>query len=289
MRIDKASADNDPADNNPADNDPADNDPAGDDPVGELDDELGDEPEISLEDLGAAYAAASDQLDGEFSSATRDEEDPPPMHDGMAAGPSGAGSAETKDSAIDATDPAGRGSDLSIPAPEAIVEGALFVGHPTNEPLTATRIASLMRDVSATEVIAMIDSLNDSYRQNDQALRIVQDEGGYRMTVSPNTASVRSAFLGKVRETRLNQPAIDVLALVAYQPGISAAEVTDQRGRDCGAILNQLVRRQLLMIERVKPDGGGRAVVHYYPTERFLHLFELESLQDLPQVQETMP
>jgi segregation and condensation protein B len=50
--------------------------------------------------------------------------------------------------------------------------------------------------------------------------------------------------------------------------------------------LNQLVRRQLLRIERVKPEEGGRAIPHYYPTERFLVLFGLESLDDLPHVEE---
>jgi segregation and condensation protein B len=82
--------------------------------------------------------------------------------------------------------------------------------------------------------------------------------------------------------------AIEVLALVAYQPGITAQKVQDQRGRESGSLLSQLVRRQLLRFERKKPADGGRAIPHYYPSERFLVLFGLESIEDLPHVEESL-
>ena len=75
---------------------------------------------------------------------------------------------------------------------------------------------------------------------------------------------------------------------MAYQPGITAQKVQDQRGRESGPLLNQLVRRQLLRMERIKPPEGGRAIPHYHPTERFLFLFGLETLEDLPQVDEAV-
>ena len=145
-----------------------------------------------------------------------------------------------------------------------------------------------MRDVSPEEVVTLIDQLNASYREADQGLRIIRDEHGYRMSIAPEVEAVRRSFLGKVRETRLSQTAIEVLALVAYQPGITAQKIQDQRGRESGPLLNQLVRRQLLQMERVKPPAGGRAIPHYYPTERFLVLFNLETLEDLPQVEEAI-
>ena len=106
------------------------------------------------------------------------------------------------------------------------------------------------------------------------------------MTISPEIETVRRSFLGKVREAKLNQAAIEVLSLVAYQPGITGQKVQDQRGRESHALLNQLVRRQLLRMERKQPQEGGKKLPHYYPTERFLVLFGLESLDDLPQVEE---
>ena len=143
-----------------------------------------------------------------------------------------------------------------------------------------------MRDVKPEEVEELIERLNQSYREAGQALRMVRDENGYRMAIDRRSRKHSPVLLGKVREAKLNQAAIEVLSLVAYQPGVTAQTVQDQRGRESNALLNQLVRRQLLRIERREPEGGGRKVPHYYPTERFLELFGLESLDDLPQVEE---
>ena len=241
--------------------------PESDEPV--EDDELS---EFSLDDLGAAYARAAAE------------------HDPEAFAPVLEDSVDDNHNADAVDDVAELASDLlpedEVVSPEAIIEGALFVGHPDNKPLTEERLATLMRDIDPDEVVAIIERLNESYREHEQALRIVRDDFGFKMTISPEVEIVRRSFLGKVRETRLSQSAIEVLSLVAYQPGITAQKVQDQRGRESNSLLNQLVRRQLLELRRIKPEGGGRAVPHYYPTERFLFLFGIESLEDLPQVEE---
>lgn len=246
-------------------NDPPDSDLSGDDEKGE---EL---VELSLDELGAAYARAAAEHDPEAfaSAAIQNEND----HG-------------SDDSPVETDAQPIQPSETEVVTPEAIIEGALFVGHPESKSISEQRLASLMRDVTPDEVVAMIEQLNQSYRESDQALRIVRDEQGYRMTIAPEVEQVRRSFLGKVREARLSQAAIEVLALVAYQPGVAMQKIQDQRGHESGPLLNQLVRRQLLRMERVKPEGGGRATQHYYPTERFLYLFGLESLEDLPQVEE---
>jgi segregation and condensation protein B len=226
--------------------------------------------ELSLDDLGAAYARVAAQHDPEAFAAPEEEQE-----------------ADSDDTpSREAESPGTSHEDEHVVTPETIIEGALFVGHPDSKSITEQRLASLMRDVTPEEVEQLITSLNESYQEANQALRIVRDEQGYRMTIAPEVEGVRRSFLGKVREARLTQSAIEVLALVAYQPGITAQKVHDQRGRESGPLLNQLVRRQLLMMERKQPEHGGRKVPHYYPTERFLVLFGLQTLEDLPQVEE---
>ena len=231
--------------------------------------EFGDELEdFSLDDLGAAYAKAAAEHSPEAFTSPLD----PSESDVNAESVENRSSSESE------------GDDLVTP--ESIIEGALFVGHPENHPLTEERLAKLIRNMTPSEVVLAIEKLNESYREHGQALRITKDDLGYKMTVAPDVEHVRRSFLGKVRETRLNQAAIEVLSLVAYQPGVSAQKVQDQRGRESNSLLNQLVRRQLLRVDRVKPEGKGRPVPHYYPTERFLFLFGIESLEELPQVEE---
>ena len=86
-----------------------------------------------------------------------------------------------------------------------------------------------------------------------------------------------------MREARLSQAAIDVLAIVAYQQPLSAEQIGAVRGKPSGAVLSQLVHRGLLRIER---QPGKRPNVQYFTTDRFLHLFGLQTLADLPQSEE---
>lgn len=246
------------------------------DPDGDPSDPAADDDfhELSLDDLGAAYARAAAEHDPEAFAPVPEDADADHSPTDAPEIPSD----DLGEVVEDESDP--------IVSPETIIEGALFVGHPDGKPISEHRLASLMRGVSPEEVVAAIEHLNQSYRANDQSLRIVGDDQGYRMTVSPEVESVRRSFMGKVREARLTQAAIEVLALVAYQPGVTMQKVQDQRGRESASLLNQLVRRQLLQIERKVPEGGGRAVPHYYPTERFLYLFGLDSIDELPQVEE---
>ena len=241
-------------------------DESSEEPVEEPDEESGDDEEmLSLDNLGAAYARAAAEHDPEAFVAIEEE----------------APEEEDEDAIPEAEE-----VEDDVATPEAIVEGALFVGHPESRSFSEQRLASLMRGVTPDEVVEIIDRLNESYRETEQALRIVKDDQGYRMSIAPAVEKVRRSFLGKVREARLSQSAVEVLALVAYQPGITTQTVQDQRGRESGALLSQLVRRQLLEMRREEPEGGGRKVPHYYPTERFLMLFGLESLDDLPVVEE---
>lgn len=252
-----------------------------------MDGSLGEEEEeFSLEDLGAAYARAmaesgllpepppeAEADDSEADQGDADRGDAAILSEAAPGRPTAGGAA-----AEDA-------DELAI-SPTAIVEAALFIGHPDSRPLTAAQIAATMRGVSADEVEQIVDELNAGYEQNGHAFWIERRDGGLWMGVRDSLRSVRSAFYGKYRETRLTQGAIDVLALVAYQPGVTAAKISDQRGKDCGPIVNQMVRRELLEMRR-EPQGEGKPVPKFYPTTRLLNLLGLRSLDDLPQVDET--
>jgi segregation and condensation protein B len=167
--------------------------------------------------------------------------------------------------------------------PRGIVEAMLFVGHPQNEPLTSQQMAALMRGVNAAELDEIIRDLNEQYARNACPYTIESRGAGYALTLLPEFASARDRVLGRVRQARLSQAAIEVLALVAYNGSITCDEIARTRGRPSGAILLQLVRRQLLKVERTE---GKPRENRYSTTSRFLELFGLESLEDLPRSQE---
>ncbi len=167
--------------------------------------------------------------------------------------------------------------------PRSIFEAMLFVGDPDNQALTSEQVASLMRGVRPHEIDDLVGELNAEYERLGCPYWIVSQGGGYRLTLREAYAGLREKFYRRVREARLSQAAVDVLAIVAYRQPLNREQVDKLRGRPSGGILAQLVRRQLLRLER--PADAPRRPT-YCTTDRFLKLFGLASLSELPQTQE---
>jgi segregation and condensation protein B len=165
-------------------------------------------------------------------------------------------------------------------SPLTILEAMLFVGNRASEPLSAARAAELMRGVEVGEIPDLVDELNRRYTERGSPYRVVQEGAGYRMTLRGEFCGVRNKFFGRLREARLSQAAIDVLAIVAYRQPVGAEEVAKLRGMPSGHLLLQLVRRRLLEVER---SAEKPRTPRYRTTARFLDLFGLEGLGDLPQ------
>lgn len=164
--------------------------------------------------------------------------------------------------------------------PLSILEALLFIGRPDNGAIEADEVAGMMRGVRSAEIEQLVAELNEIYAAQGHVLRIVASGQGYRMQLADEFSSVADRFYGRVREIKLTQAAIDCLAIVAYRPGITREEIDGQRGQPCSAIINQLVRRQLVEMKR---EGTKKnRVTRYYPTARMLKLAGMESLDELP-------
>jgi segregation and condensation protein B len=169
-------------------------------------------------------------------------------------------------------------------SPLSILEAMFFVGNRDNKPLSAGKAAELMRDVAAEEIPVLVEELNQRYAADNCPYRIVGEGDGYRLTLRKTHWALRNKFYGRIHEARLSQAAIDILAIVAYRQPLTGERVSRLRGKPSSHILTQLVRRGLLRIQR--PEGKCRTP-QYYTTERFLRLFNLQSLDDLPRSEDT--
>jgi segregation and condensation protein B len=189
-----------------------------------------------------------------------------------------AGSSEASNASIEegATSDADEACEIT---PRTILEAMLFMGHPLNEPVTSKQVAGLMRGVRPAEIDALVRELNRDYAARNCPYLVVAEGSGYRLTLRDQFARLRDAMYGKSRRARLSQAAVEVLAAVAYNQPIGADDVSRLRGMPSGHVLLQLVRRQLLRVEHV--DEKPRKA-RYRTTRRFLDLFGLSSLDDLP-------
>jgi segregation and condensation protein B len=169
--------------------------------------------------------------------------------------------------------------------PTTIVEAILFVGNSDNSPISSEMIASLMRGVRSAEIDEAVTELNSRLKQGGHAFEIISTQGGYRMQLRAELADVRDRIYGKIKESRLNQAAIDCLALIAYQPGISKEQLDAQWNRSSASVLGMLIRRNLVELRR-DPDAPKATNARYYPAERLLNLLGIASLDELPQVED---
>jgi segregation and condensation protein B len=157
-----------------------------------------------------------------------------------------------------------------------IVE-ALVLGSP--EPISAQRIADIIPYLKLAGAKELVQELNVEYLKQGRAFEITEVAGGYQLRTLPEFAPYLAQTL-KTRALRLSQAALETLAVIAYRQPVTRAEVEHIRGVDAGAVLRSLIERKLVRIAGHR-DVPGRPML-YGTTRRFLEVFELSRLEDLP-------
>ena len=163
--------------------------------------------------------------------------------------------------------------------PDSILEAMLFVGDRENRPLSLKRACELIRDLTEMEALEILADLNERYFREGAPYKIVRDGDGFRLSLLEIYSDIVAQFGGKTKEFKLSQSAIDVLALVAYKQPITFDEIVEARA-GAASVLSQLVKRDLVSVERQVVEKKKASV--YRTTDRFLKLFNLRSLDELP-------
>lgn len=171
------------------------------------------------------------------------------------------------------------GSSVRV-TPREVIEAALFVGGSVS--LTARKLASLIGgDTDQRVAVKIIDQINEQYEAENRPYEIQLHEGGYRMQLRPEYDALRMTMFGLgPKEVRLSPEALELLAFVAWNQPVTKDDLSATSHASKMPVLRRLIRLQLVEIERT---GSGREEVSYRTAPRFLTLFGLKSLEDLPQ------
>jgi len=140
----------------------------------------------------------------------------------------------------------------------------------------AVRLEELARGtgLEEDEVRRRLEALEAYLREGSLGVALEAVAGGWRLVVHPRwLEAVRRAL--KSRPPRLSRAALEVLAIVAYHQPVSKAEIDAARGKDSGAVLEGLLERGLI-------EAEGKLPRRYRTTRKFLELFGLNSLEELP-------
>jgi segregation and condensation protein B len=129
---------------------------------------------------------------------------------------------------------------------------------------------------------SLVEELTEEYREQNRAFTIEEIAGGFQLMTRPEF----HPWVSKLRETQqqdsLSQAALETLAIVAYRQPITRADIEDIRGVQSGYILRSLIEKSLVRVTG-RSEELGRPLL-YGTTREFLDAFDLNSLRDLPEI-----
>ena len=159
----------------------------------------------------------------------------------------------------------------------ARVEAVLFA---LDQPLSPQRLTKLAGLTTPGDARRLVQRLNELYAADDSAFRVAEIAGGYQLLTDPALRPHLDRVAADQVELRLSPPALETLTIVAYRQPIGRADVEAIRGVQCGEILTALIDRSLIRVAG-REESLGRPYL-YGTTKRFLQLFGLRSLHELP-------
>ena len=159
----------------------------------------------------------------------------------------------------------------------ALVESLLFV---SSEPVPIGRLAEAL-ELSVEQIDETLAELAAATRHDrDRGLMLQRRGDKVQLTTRPECAPYIEKFLGLALTSRLSKPALETLAIIAYQQPVTRPEIEMIRGVNCDGVIQTLLGKGL--IEEVgRLETAGRPI-QYGTTFAFLQHFGLRSLDDLP-------
>lgn len=165
---------------------------------------------------------------------------------------------------------------------EGAFEAVLFAAA---EPVPRRRLLEIFDDAERERAEEALAAVLDRYRNGDgRGVMVEEVAGGVRLATRPEFGEYLRRFFDVSSTSRLSMAALETLAIVAYRQPITAPEIQDLRGVDPTSVLKTLLERRLVRIAG-RLDVVGRPFV-YRTTRDFLAHFGLDSLDDLPPLEE---
>lgn len=163
---------------------------------------------------------------------------------------------------------------------KALIEAILFLEVEPVEIRTLVRITGLAK----AQVEAILDQIRTDCNSDDRGLELITVAGAVRFSPKKDLWPRLRERFGRKREGRLSRAAMETLSIVAYSQPITRPEIESLRGVTADTMIRQLLDRGLIR-ETGKKDAPGKPI-QYGTTREFLEHFGLESIADLPRLDE---
>ena len=156
--------------------------------------------------------------------------------------------------------------------------------HSSPKPVSSKDIIYALKDIKVTNLPKIIDEINKEYKKLNKGYRIEKIGGGYQLLSISDYHPYIERLQQETKKPRFSKASIETLSIIAYKQPLTRAEVEHIRGVDSSGVIKNLLEKGLVSIKG-RDEGLGRALL-YITTPIFLELFGLDSLGDLPTLEE---
>ena len=165
---------------------------------------------------------------------------------------------------------------------EAVLEAILFVA---SEPLARDKLVEVFEEGEAEAASEALDAVLERYaRASDRGVALENVAGGLRLVTRPELHGYLRRFFEITGRSKLSMAALETLAIVAYRQPITGPEIHELRGVQPAGVLKTLLDKRLIKISGRRQVVGKPFV--YRTTREFLMHFGLQSLEELPPLEE---
>jgi segregation and condensation protein B len=163
---------------------------------------------------------------------------------------------------------------------QSAVEAVLFA---SGSPVPVSALAEAL-GVTELELRPALNELIDSLRFDRRGIQIVRIEDSLQMATNPAYGDFVQAVLAPRRSRPLSQSALEALSVIAYRQPVTRREIEEIRGVSSDYSLEVLLKRGLIR-EAGTADRLGHPML-FATTDEFLRCFSLETLEQLPKLEE---
>lgn len=167
---------------------------------------------------------------------------------------------------------------MEINKAKGMIEAILFAAG------REVKIRELMLALEANseEIISLVESMKNEYQEESRGLQIINVGEAYQLCTKKEYYEVIYSIFDKRNKPNLSQAALETLAIIAYNPRITRAEIDSIRGVGSDATIYKLLEYHLIE-ETGKLDAPGKPGT-YGVTPEFFRMFGFNSLEELPEL-----
>ena len=167
---------------------------------------------------------------------------------------------------------------MEIEKVKQIIEAIMFaVGRDIS-----TKELSAVLELTPTDVEEIIENMRTDFQEQGRGIEIIKVNDGYQLCSKKDLHDYIYQIIDKRNKPNLSQAALETLAIVAYNPKITRAEIETIRGVNSDGTIYKLLEHNLIE-DTGRLDAPGRPTT-YATTKEFLRMFGYTSLEELPEL-----